>query len=514
MGKNSTPIALLTKSNPNPVNEIFMRNFPVFFAIMLLNHFASAQGVKPCKPCEELKKLQLPDVTILVVEANSADTIINLGEAQNPTVIKKKAFCRVLGRISKEINFEILLPEESNTRFLMSGGGGFVGSIQNEFRAKVHEGFATAGTDTGHEGGANAKWAYNNMERQLNFGRLAIHRTAIVSKAIMENYYCEAPSKSYFVGCSRGGGQAMVEAQFYAEDFDGIVAGAPAFAWPATAAKFLQHSQFNYPNPNDLRPILTNENLKLLQNEVLKQCDQLDGTVDKIIGNPNKCKFDFSKLPVCSNGKAKSSCFTKEQLIAIKSIYSPLVVDGKQIYPGFPFGGEAEKNSWDAWITGSSPSIQKAPSQHYMFSTNIFKYLIFNDSTFNYANYDFKDFASKTAYASSYLDATSTDYSAFKKRNGKIIFFHGWNDPALSANATIAHYDGILKSDNDAQSYARLFLLPGVLHCGGGPGCDRVDWVSLIIDWVENSKAPDQIVASKMFDGTVATKNIFPYPKE
>ncbi len=491
-----------------------MRKFHIFFALLLITGIASAQSVKPCKPCEELMNLQLPDVTILVAEVIAGDANANPTEPVKPKAVTKKPFCRVLGRISKEINFEILLPDESNTRFLMSGGGGFVGSIQNEFRAKVHEGFATAGTDTGHKGGADAKWAYNNMERQLNFGRLAIHRTAVVSKAIMQNYYGVAPSKSYFLGCSRGGGQAMVEAQYYPEDFDGIVAGAPAFGWPAIAAKFLQHSQFNYPDPNDLKPVITNDNLKLLQNEVLKQCDQLDGNLDKIIGNPSKCKFDFSKLPVCADGKAGSACFTKQQLVAIKSIYNPLVVAGEQIYPGFPFGAEAEKYAWDTWITGSSPSMQKQPSFHYMYSTNIFKYFVFNDSTFNYAKYDFKNFAAETAYASSYLDATSTDYSAFKKRNGKIIFFHGWNDPALSANATIAHYDGILKDDPNAPSYARLFLLPGVLHCGGGPGCDQVDWVGLIIDWVEKSNAPDHIVASKMVDGNTATKKILPYPKE
>ncbi|MCE6991287.1 tannase/feruloyl esterase family alpha/beta hydrolase [Dyadobacter sp. CY323] len=491
-----------------------MRKCYVFFALILVANIAWAQHVKPCKPCGELKNLQLPDVTILVAEANAGDTISNPDETWRGTIIIKKPFCRILGRISKEINFELLLPDESNTRFLMSGGGGFVGTIQNDFQRKVDEGFATAGTDTGHEGGADAKWAYNNMERQLNFGRLAIHRTAVVSKAIMQNYYCAAPSKSYFVGCSRGGGQAMVEAQYYPEDFDGIVAGAPAFAWPAIGAKFLQHSQYNYPDPKELRPIITKDNLKLLQTEVLKQCDQLDGAADGILGNPGKCKFDFSKLPVCANEKPGNACFTKAQLVAIKSVYGPLVVDGKQIYPGFPFGAEAEDASWDPWITGSSSYQHKEPSLHYMFSTNIYKYLIFNDSTFDYSKYTFKNFTAQTAFASSYLDATSTDYSAFKKRNGKIIFFHGWNDAALSANATIEHYNGILKADKDAQSFARLFLLPGVLHCGGGPGCDNVDWVSLIIDWVEKSKAPDQVVASKGAGGKVATKNILAYPKE
>src|SRR6476469_1020203 len=243
-----------------------MRMLSLFFAPVFFINTASAQSVKSCKPCEELKNLQLPDVTILVAEAKASDTIKNPNEPWMPTVIINKPFCRVLGRISKEINFEILLPDEGNGRFLMSGGGGFVGSIQNAFRDKVNEGFATAGTDAGHEGGSDAKWAYNNMERQLNFGKLAVHRTAVVSKVIMQNYYCAAPAKSYFVGCSRGGGQAMVEAQFYPDDFDGIVAGAPAFVWPAIAAKGVQESKYNYPSSNNLKPVITNDNLKVLEN--------------------------------------------------------------------------------------------------------------------------------------------------------------------------------------------------------------------------------------------------------
>jgi feruloyl esterase len=491
-----------------------MRNFSLCLVFIFFISAALAQTVKSCKPCEELKNLQLPDVTILLAEAKTSDTIKNVKEPWNPTVIIHKPFCRVLGRISKEINFEILLPDESNGRFLMSGGGGFVGSIQNWFRGEVNNGFATAGTDAGHEGGTDAKWAYNNMERQLNFGRLAIHRTAAVSKAIMQYYYCAWPGKSYFVGCSRGGGQAMVEAQYYPEDFDGIVAGAPVFTWPALAAKYLQTSQYNYPNPNDLKPTITNDNLKLLQNEVLKQCDQLDGTVDKIIDDPRKCKFDFSKLPVCSDGKPGATCLTKEQLAAIKAVYSPLVADGKEIYPGFPFGEEAEPGSWDICISGTSRYLPNGPSAHYMSATTIFKFLVFNDPNWDYSKYNFKNFDDQTLYASSYLDATRTDYGDFKKRNGKIIFYHGWNDATLSAYSTIEHYEGILKGDQDAPSYARLFLLPGVLHCGGGPGCDNVDWLALIVDWVEKSKAPDQVVATKTVEGKIITKTIFPYPKQ
>jgi feruloyl esterase len=181
---------------------------------------------KQCIPCEQLKDLRLPDVTILEAKSLKNDTI----EGEVIAV----PFCRVLGKISKEINFELLLPGQWNKRFLMSGGGGFVGSIQNGFRSAVNSGYATVGTDAGHKGsGIEADWALNNMERQINFGRLAIHLTAVVSKFIIHTYYCADPAYSYFIGCSRGGGQAMVEAQQYPEDFEGIVAGAPAFSWPA-----------------------------------------------------------------------------------------------------------------------------------------------------------------------------------------------------------------------------------------------------------------------------------------
>jgi len=247
---------------------------------------------------------------------------------------------------------------------------------------------------------------------------------------------------------------------------------------------------------------------------VIKQCDQLDGSADSIIADPRKCKFDFSKLPLCPDGQPGKECITKKQLSAIKSVYDPLVVDGKEIYPGFPFGAEGEAGSWDVWIAGTSSYFPNGQSLHYMFATNIFKYLVFNDPNWDYRKYDFKNFDAQTMYASSYLDANRIDYSDFKKRNGKIIFYHGWNDPALSAYSTIEHYEGILKGDRDAPSFARLFLLPGVLHCGDGRGCDNVDWISVIVDWVEKSKAPDQVVASKTVQGKTITKNIFPYPKQ
>jgi feruloyl esterase len=452
----------------------------------------------PCIRCEQLKELRLPDVAILEAKEND------------------EGHCRVLGRISREINLELLLPKSWNNRFLMGGGGGFVGSITNQFRYSVDAGFATAGTDTGHEGPIqSASWALNNMERELNFGRLAVHRTATVSEAIIRVFYCSDPIYSYFLGASRGGGQAMVEAQFYPEDFDGIVAFAPAISWPEFGAKFVQNVQKIYPDSKNLnQPVVTLDNLRLLQYYVLQQCDALDGVEDSIINDPQECRFDFSVLPVCPDNKANSGCFTTQQLEAIRTIYSPLISKKDTIYPGFPFGGENEPQGWRLWITGSD-TVRKIQCLQYYFGTDIFKYFVFNDPDWDYTKYDFSNYVKDTKYASSFLDATQTDYSEFKKRGGKLIFVHGWSDPALSAYATIDHYKALEKKDKDLRSYARLFLLPGVLHFEGGPGPDKADWIKSITDWVEKDEAPERVLVSKIIDKQIVmTRPVYPFPKK
>jgi Tannase and feruloyl esterase len=485
-------------------SAIIFTLLPGFLPFVLLAQINS--NSKHCVPCEQLKDLRLPDVTILEAKSLKNDTI----EGQVITV----PFCRVLGQISKEINFELLLPSQWNKRFLMSGGGGFVGSIQNSFRSSVNSGYATVGTDAGHKGsGVEADWALNNMERQINFGRLAIHLTAAVSKFVIHTYYCADPSYSYFMGCSRGGGQAMVEAQQYPEDFDGIVAGAPAFSWPATGAKFIQNCQVNYPNPKELnKPVITKDNLRLLQDQILKQCDGLDGITDHILNDPRDCKFDFSALPVCPDSLANAGCFTSQQLAAIKTVYAALTNKQDTIYPGYPYGAENEEGGWDIWIVGSNPGMTHG-SLHYMFGTNMFKYLVFNNPEWNYTRYDFSTFFEETRYASAYLDATKTDYTEFKKRKGKMIMYHGWNDPALSAFSTIKHYQEVKQKDKNIQSYFRLFLLPGVLHCGGGHGPDQVDWLKLIRNWVEKDSAPERVILSKEDNGKIVmTRPVFPFP--
>ncbi|REG86329.1 tannase/feruloyl esterase family alpha/beta hydrolase [Algoriphagus antarcticus] len=497
-----------------------MKGLSYLFAVVvgLTPLFALGQistKIGSCVPCEQLKDLQLPDVTIMEIETMSNEAI-EADDYWAAIADRKTSFCLVRGKISKEIKFELLLPAQWNGRFLMSGNGGFAGSIQNELIPYINVGYAIVGTDTGHDENLDgASWALDNMERQLNFGSLAVHRTAVVSKSIINSYYGDYPSFSYFIGCSRGGGQAMMEAQVYPDDFDGYVAGAPAFRWPALGAKFVQISQNNYPNPNELsKTVITNDNLRLLQEHIFKQCDALDGLSDSILNDPRDCHIDFDMLPLCPNDTAGAECLTKEQLAAIKSVYSPLIVENQQVYPAFPFGLESGDAGWDLWISGTSQYLEGYPSLHYMFGTNLFKYLVYNDSSWDYSQYDFKNFFEETKYASAYLDATQTDYSELKKQNGKMIMYHGWNDPAISAYSTIEHYEEALKVDQDLHSYIRLFLLPGVLHCGGGTGPDQVDWVTLIQDWVENDHAPERVILSKVEEGnTMMTRPVYPYPK-
>jgi feruloyl esterase len=356
------------------------------------------------------------------------------------------------------------------------------------------------------------------MERQVNFGHMGIHRTAEVSKVLIYNYYCSDPEYSYFVGCSRGGGQAMMEAQRYPEDFNGIVAMAPAFSWPATAAEFIQNIQTLYPDPEDLEnPVVTMDNLRILQEAVLNACDELDGVKDGILNDPRDCDFELSNLPQCPDDQPGRDCFTQKQVEAIKIIYSGVIVDGKEVYPGFPFGGENEDGGWKNWIVGPTPSLKPLnyPSLQYGFGTEMFKYLVFQDPEWDYSTYDYTDFFRNTEYAASYLNATSTDYSGLKNNNGKIILVHGWEDAALSALSTIDHFESVKEADPDADNYMKLYLLPGVLHCVGGPGPFRVDWLKVIKDWVEQGSAPDRIIVTKEEkEEVVMSRPVFPYPRK
>ena len=465
----------------------------VFIVIVCFSVNVWAEPANKLTP-EALTALQLPDVQLTSVKYLQ-DSSRN-GTQANPHV-------QVEGIIGKAIRFEVLLPDDWNGRFAMGGGGGLVGSVQNGIWKSLNKGYATAGTDTGHQAsGTDGSWAQDDMEALVNFGHVAVHRTAEVSKAIIRAYYGMNPKYSYFVGCSRGGGQAMMESQRYPKDFDGIVAGAPAFDWTGFAAMGVNSNQVLYPNPDDMtKTVLTQEDLDALYIEIMIQADAQDGLKDGIIDDPLAVEFELEVVPN----------LTDEQRKALKTLYSGPSNSRGQIYTGFPIGAERGPSGLFNWQVGPIPDLVNLG---HAFSTNIFKYFVFQDPDWDYSTYDFENWENDTRFAGSVLNATDPNLDAFKERNGKLILWHGWSDAALPAQATIEYYKEVLKHDPQAMDYARLFMVPGCYHCGGGPGVSGVDWLDVIVDWVEKNTAPERLVATKgkSKDNPARTRPLYPYP--
>ena len=447
--------------------------------------------------CSELTTLRLPDIRI--------DEAVAVPAASSGAV--RAAHCRVNGVIGTEIRFSVLLPDSWNQKFFMGGGGGFVGSVQNSAITTVNLGFATAGTDTGHQGAiTDASWAHNNLERQVNFGYLAVHRTAEAAKAIIASYYGTPTVRSYFQGCSRGGGQALMEAQRFPADFDGIISGAPAFDWTGIAAAMIRNMQALFPDPRKIDALLfTPDVLESVESRIVETCDKQDGVGDGVIDDPRQCQVDLNTLPL-----------TAAQKNALKVIYAATANQDGEIYPAQPVGGEGQTAGWPQWITGVKPPPPgQAPSLRFAFGTGIFKYLVFNDPDWDYSKYNLANWKKDTALAASFLNATNPDLSAFNARGGKLIVWHGWADPALTPLASIRYHEQVYARDPKAASYFRTFLMPGVLHCAGGAGPDVADWTAAIVDWVENNKAPDRVVATKSANGAVVrSRPLCPYPQK
>ena len=470
--------------------------FLVVLAVPAWSQSAPAT-LAPAVSCESLKSAAVPDVRV----TDAVMVTPAAGAKDGPGA----AHCRVRGVIGKEIKFEALLPTGWNGRFLMGGGGGFVGSVQAPSGDELSAGYATVGTDTGHEGSPiQAGWALNNDERRINFGSLAVHRTSETAKALIQRYYGRAAEKSYFLGCSNGGRQAMMEAQRYPDDFDGIVAGAPAYNFTDIGIAFLKNIKAVFPNPAVLTPPLVSPAvLKMIETKVLAACDAKDGVTDGVLDDPRACDFKLGMIPSCPSDQAGDTCLTKAQRAAVEMIYRPVTGKDGLIYPGQPYGGEGEAGGWPAWISGlgnlfPASGSAKAPSAQWAFGTEMFKYLVFNDSTWDYAKYDISKGRADTRKAAGFFNATSLDIDRFTARGGKLIIWHGWSDPALNALASIRYYQQAVARRAALKGQLRLFLLPGVLHCAGGPAPDQANWPAAISDWVEHGKAPARVLAIKI----------------
>jgi feruloyl esterase len=267
-----------------------------------------------------------------------------------------------------------------------------------------------------------------------------------------------------------------------------------------------------FPDPRNLSAApFPPELLKSVESQIVEKCDALDGVKDGLIDDPRACKVDVASL----------SGLTDAQRTTLNAIYVETKNSDGVIYPAQPVGGEGQAAGWPAWIVGVNPALvaaEQAPSLRYAFGTQMFKYLVFNDPAWDYARYDLSTYKKDTAMAATFLNATSPDLDAFKRKGGKLLMWHGWADPALTALASVRYYEQVQARDGGLRDYFRMFMMPGVLHCAGGPGPDTVDWAAAIDDWVEHGKAPDHVIAQKRAGvgaaATVArTRPLCPYPQ-
>ncbi len=429
--------------------------------------------------CADLRRLAVPHVTI-----DSARVV----PADEYTPPAHPAYCRVDAiahpTADSNIRFEVAIPvgDAWTGRYQQIGNGGFAGLVpEGDLVQAVALGNAAAGTDDGHAStrGVDASFAVGHPERVIDFGYRAVHETHDAALAIIEAYAGRAPQHRYFTGCSDGGREGLMEAQRFPADFDGIVAGAPAnyttrllssFAWNANA---LEATPGSY---------ISSQQLRAIEDAALAACGGKDGVID----DPRACHFDPSVLR-CT-GAPDDHCLSDAQLVALAKIYA-----GMPGYYGLTPGSEAEDGAWAVWITGSAPGAAGHAVAR-RFGATFFRYLVHGDSHFELRDVHFdRDVAAAEQKLGAILDASSPDLSAFARRGGKLIQWHGWSDPAIPARASIAYHDAVARR-GDPSAFYRLFLVPGMLHCEGGRGPSDVPTLDAIEAWVEHGRAPAELV--------------------
>jgi feruloyl esterase len=468
--------------------------------------------------CERLMSAHYTAITITSATSVPAGPFTLPTGSANATSVEMPPFCRVAAVVGKEVKFELWMPRQWNQKLLSVGNGGLAGVISYGPMVKpLQEGYATSSTDTGHmAGGANdGAWALGHYERIVNFADRATHLMAEADKVILAAFYGASPAHAYFSGCSQVGHEALIEAQRYPDDYDGIIAGDPAnywthhyvggHLWPAIAT--------------DGDAYIPASKVPLIADAVNAACDELDGVKDGVLNDPRDCHFDPAKL-LCA-GSDTSACLTALQVAAVVKIWAGLkTADGRQIWPGLAPGGEGGPGGWANWITGRGPG----ESGHLNLGIPFFRFLVFDDPNWDYHSFRLEPsdgFDSDIDYLDAKLgalfNAINPDLSAFKARGGKLIQYHGWSDPQISPRVSVNYYKGVLDTlggANQVTGSYRLFMVPGMAHCGGGDGTSTFDMLSALDQWVDAKKAPERIEASRVRDGKVdRTRPLCPYPQ-
>ncbi|MBR0778227.1 tannase/feruloyl esterase family alpha/beta hydrolase [Bradyrhizobium diazoefficiens] len=501
-------------------------------------------------PCTNLGSLQLQHAVINSAQDNDTTTFVVPGSSPPTTITNLPRFCRVIATLvpssDSNIKIEVWLPKDGkwNGRFLGTGGGGFQGVITyNELAIGIQAGFASANSDLGTgSSGCNPLFCgsagnmgnalaaafgdplapstglFGHPERIKDFGYRAIHLMTIQGKEIANAFYGQRSQRAYFAGCSTGGQNALMEAQRFPNDYDGILAGAPAFnrthlhiaaiyAWQnahASPGRFIQAGQFT-----------------LINQAVLKQCVGQDGgaSTDQFLTDPRDCKFDPKAL-LCTGGQVPPACLTADQVTTMqKSYIGPIdPANGQLISPGLERGSETDN------ILALGPALQERlpePAFDGLFYWVFGPSFGYPSSSVNFTNFDFHhDIDKVDDQLAAVLNANSTDLGEFRAHGGKLLMYHGWADPLISSQNSINYFLALLGNEGHGfqpagffdgpgnpalqrtQSYARLFMVPGMLHCSGGPGPNTFDALTPLVKWVEGGVAPETILATKFVDDT------------
>ncbi|MFV3386738.1 tannase/feruloyl esterase family alpha/beta hydrolase [Pseudomonas sp. NY15364] len=447
-------------------------------------------AITPVRSCESLTAIDLTGI---------AGTGSKLTQAISTNQEGKKQ-CVVEGHLSPSITFNLILPEQGWTqRYLQVGCGGLCGRIGLQVGAAdgcapLNAGeFAMAGTDMGHQD-QDGSFGHDQQKR-ADFAHRAVHLTALASVAVIKAFYGRAPAYRYFTGCSDGGREALVEAQRYPEDFDGIIAGAAALNFQVQNG-FYHAWQARANTGEDGKAILVASRLPLLHQAVLKQCDGLDGLEDGLLSDPRACHFDPQELQ-CKDGQQAETCLSADEVKAAKQLYDGprdpntnerLTAGGPQ--PGSELG----------WAGVFVPHDRDQPIFSKMIALQALRNLIFDPAPGPDFSLDDLRFEAKTfdllRARHPLFDATNPDVSAFAATGGKLIIWHGWSDPHISPINSIAYYEAMKAQLGETRTndFSRLYLLPGVYHCSGGEGPAELDLLTPMMAWVEQGAVPDAIV--------------------
>jgi feruloyl esterase len=466
-----------------------------------------------------------------------------------PATAAAPAHCYMRGTIAGRIGFHVQLPLRSawNGRLLNIGDGGKDG-VLNRADHRLAQGYVVANSNSGHDAASEPGSTFGlRVDAIEDFGHRAVHLTAVTSKAIVRAYYGRPAEYTYFEGCSTGGRQGLMEAQRYPDDFDGIVAGDPGFDNGNVHASHVWFGQqmfkdgfaanlaFDKDGDGTLESLTK---LELLRKAVLARCDAIDGITDDVVDDPRACRFDpetaLASL-MCPGDVNGDACFTRRQVQAIAGLYrGPHDSRGRRIRAGVPVGSEFDWDNQRVPHAGNnlSPTItdhvnflffRQSPGVPPPVLTDITYRLDRTSTPPEYAWWEFDVdavTAGEGAFMATMMDATETDLSRFLKRNGgKLLLYHGWGDSGITPEPTIDYYnDVIAKTFNGdagtARQAIRLFMVPGMGHCNGGPGCTEWDRLAPLVAWVERGEAPDYVVAEHRTDGKVDNqRRICAYPQ-